>query len=401
MPDDRHPIQTALLRFRPRYGWLPFVLLISTLACLVFSVLEVEWVPADRVITVAMTFGFVIAAIIAQRSLRTTVAWSLLILGGITLAIFLAADLWPPLTVLRGDAAVVDYWRLQMALFIDRALGWWRAVESGGRSTETIVFTFGLALAAWFVAAALAWSAYRARRPYVGLTLVGLALAANTFYGRAGLYWVVFFFGLAATAGTYLNYLYREIEWEREGVDYSSEVRTDLLLYTAGVSLGIMSLAMALPAINFRAIADAFQRQEAVVAAEQTVARVFAGVAQPRTDEGAGGSGGGLPRSFLLGGDPELTETVAMTATLRPEPGVKAGDLAGFHWRSVSYDVYTGNGWRRSPEREENVGSGEAIPRRRTMGGAGPSSSLRKLNGHMTGGPPAIQWGDRLSLATI
>ena len=51
----------------------------------------------------------------------------------------------------------------------------------------------------------------------MGLTLVGLALAANTFYGRAGLYWVVFFFGLAATAGTYLNYLYREIEWERKG----------------------------------------------------------------------------------------------------------------------------------------------------------------------------------------
>ena len=45
MPDDRHPIQTALLHFRPRYGWLPFVLLVSTLACLVFSVLEVEWVP--------------------------------------------------------------------------------------------------------------------------------------------------------------------------------------------------------------------------------------------------------------------------------------------------------------------------------------------------------------------
>ena len=54
---------------------------------------------------------------------------------------------------------MLDYWRLQMALFIDRTLGWWRAVESGGRSTETVVFTFGLALAAWFVAAVLAWSA--------------------------------------------------------------------------------------------------------------------------------------------------------------------------------------------------------------------------------------------------
>ena len=72
------------------------------------------------------------------------------------------------------------------------------------------------------------------------------------------------FFGLAVTAATFLNYLHREAEWERTGVDYSAEVRPDLLVYAAGVSLGIMSLAMALPAINFRAIAEAFQRQEAV-----------------------------------------------------------------------------------------------------------------------------------------
>jgi transglutaminase-like putative cysteine protease len=122
-----------------------------------------------------------------------------------------------------------------------------------------------------------------------------------------------------------------------------------------------MSLALGIPSINFQAIAEVFQRQEAVVAAEQTLARAFAGVQQPHVDEGSS-TGGGLPRSFLLGGDPELTETVVMTATVRPEGDGTAAELSAFHWRSISYDVYTGRGWARSSEREEHVDRGQAIP---------------------------------------
>ena len=349
-----------ITRFRPRHGWLPFILLTGVLGSLVFSVLEVEWVEQDWVVVPAVLLGLVAAALLAQRNIHSAAAWGLLVVGGLGVALVLAAQLWPPLRLWFDGAALAQYWQLRWALFTDQTLGWLAAVRGGGRSTETVVFTLGMALTGWLVAAALAWSAYRTRRPFLGLTLVGLAVVANTFYGRPGLYWVVFFFGLAITAGTYLAYLWREVAWEQAGVDYSAEVRGDLLVYAAGVSLGIMSLAMAIPAINFRAIAEAFQRQEAVVAAEQTMARAFAGVAQPRVDEGTIGAGS-LPRSFLLGGDPRLAATQVMTATV-DAPGNTLPDLSRFHWRSVSFDVYTGRGWARSPEREEKIGRGQIIP---------------------------------------
>ncbi|MCB8936308.1 MAG: hypothetical protein H6663_12645 [Candidatus Promineofilum sp.] len=354
-----HWLVRLLDRFRPPFGWLPFGLLLGALACLAFSVLDVGWVSNDGFIGPIMVVGFVGTMIVARRVRRPAVAWLLLIAAGAFLALFLVADLWPPWRVAQaGTAAVSDFWRIRLALFGDRAAGWLAAVRGGGRSTETVVFALGLALAGWWVGALLAWSAYRARRPFLGLTLAGFALAANTFYGQSPIYWAVFFFGLAITGGVYLTHLYRELDWQRRGIDYPAEVRSDLLIYAAGLSLGIMSLAMGIPAINFRALAETFQRQEAVVSAEQTLARAFAGVAQPRVDEGAAG-GGGLPRSFLLGGGPELAETVVMTATLRPDTPV---DLSPYHWRSVSFDVYTGRGWTRSPEREENVGAGEIIP---------------------------------------
>lgn len=356
---DESRLERLIARYRPPHGWLPFLLLAGALAALAFSVLEVNWVANDRIIVPTLFLGFLSAAGLAFGRARPWPAAVVLVAAGLALGWLLAAELFPPPRVVgEGLPGLADFWRIRAALFVDRAAGWLAAVRGGGRSTETVVFALFLALAGWAVGALLGWSAYRWRRPYLGLTLVGLALAANTFYGRAGLYWAVFFFGLAITAGTYLSYLYREIEWEASGVDFSAEVRADLLIYAAGISLGIMSLAMAIPAINFQAIAAAFQSQESIVAAEQTLARAFAGVAQPRLDEGAGG-GGGMPRSFLLSGGPELAATVVMTATTRAEP---AADLALFHWRSVSFDIYTGRGWQRSPEREEAIDRGQPIP---------------------------------------
>lgn len=355
---ETHWLLRFFARFRPQYGWLAFVMLIGALGCLLFATLEVGWVPEDRFIIPILGLGFLFAAWLAHRPVNPWVAWTVLIILGGVLSFFLVADLIPPSTVIgRGSEAMAEYMRLRAALFYDRAASWITTVRSGGRSTETVVFALGLALAGWLVATVLAWSAYRLRRPFLGLTLAGFALAANTFYGQSALHWAVFFFGLAITSGTLLLHLMREEEWERRGIDFPADVRTDLIFYTAGISLGVMSLAIGIPAINFRAIAETFQRQESVVAAEEAMARAFAGVAQPRTDEGTG-RGGGLPRSFLVGGGPELAGTVVMTATISAEP---PADLSAFHWRSISFDVYTGDGWQRSPEREENVGGGELI----------------------------------------
>ena len=348
-------------RLRPRYGWLPFILLLAALGCLVLAVLEVEWAPGDGAVGWTVPGGFLLAVLLAHGRSRAVVAWSALFVVGAALVFVLVARLAPPWRVwAAGPPSPPDYWQQQIALFADRAAGWYAAVSSGGRSTETIVFVLALAAAGWLVGAFLAWSAYRVAQPYWGLTLAGVALAANTFYGQSGLYWVVLFFGLAITAATFLNYLHREVEWDRAGVDYSAEVRPDLLIYAAGVSLGLMSLAMTLPAINFRAIAEAFQRQEVVVGAEQTLERAFAGVQRPRTDEGAI-SAGGLPRAFLLSGDPQLADTVVMTATVSGTTAAPTG-LSAFHWRSVSYDVYTGRGWSRSDEREQPFVANQPIP---------------------------------------
>ena len=333
-------------------------MLAGSLGCLAFSVLEVGWVRDDRFIIPLLTLGFIGSAVLAVRPIKSWVAGIILVTLGVALSAALVADLWPGGTLIgRGPEAIAGYLSLRAALFLDSAAGWFAAVFRGGRSTETVVFALGLALGGWLTAVFLAWSVYRMRRPFLGLTLAGLALLANTYFGRAGLYWVAIFFGLALTAGIYLTHLLREEEWEARDIDFPADMRTDLLFYTAGLSIGVMALAMVIPTLNVRAIADTFRNHETVIAAEQALDRAFGGILPPRPATGTS-RGEGLPRSFLIGGDPDLADTVVMTATYHADP---AADLSAFHWRYASYDEYIGGGWRRSPEREEKFDGGQPI----------------------------------------
>lgn len=369
---DDHFIVRLYYRFEPRVGWLPYVLLFATVGLIAAAVTGVGFVPEDSVVGYAVLLGFVLSGILAQRRVRWPVAWAILILAGLVLTVVILAHLWPPLSAIgEGGKALMGYWRENLALFADRIGGWGKAVFGGGSSRETLPFAWGLGLAGWFVASYVAWSAFAQHRPYWGLTLAGLALALATYFGQAPLYWTVFFVGLAITAATVLNYNDQEANWNQRGVDYSPETRLDLVVYGGAISLLLMSLAMALPSFNARAIAEAFRRQETVTQTEQTLERAFAGVEQPRKNlsSGRGAGSGMLPRGFLLGAAPELQNTLVMTATYAAEVDGRRLTLpelealtSGLHWRALSYDIYTGYGWARSPEREELFSTGSSIP---------------------------------------
>ncbi len=167
--------------------------------------------------------------------------------------------------------------------------------------------------------------------------------------------------GLTALLTAVMHYIALADGWETHQVDYSDEVRTDLLLHAAPIALVLLALALALPNYSIRRLVQSFQEQPAVQQAEALLERAFGGVeagggGQPRGRDGVGGLGI-LPRDFLLGNAPELYETVVLTAVVQSE-----ANLAGIHWRALSYDVYTGRGWALSEERIEPIAANATIP---------------------------------------
>lgn len=337
------------------------LLLAAIVACLITAVLEVAWVPEDKVVVPAAIGGLLLGSVLAKRPLPTLLAWMLITLYGLLISLVGLASLWPSWTVLQGGWGTLrPFWLQNGALFLDRVGSWGTAVFNGQRSEETIVFALGLALLSYFLTAFASWQLFRRYRPFAGLLVMGLALALNGYFGGGQIWWLGVFVGLTALLTAVMHYLALTAEWDNRQVDYSDEVRTDLLLHAVPIAAVLLAVALALPGFSIRRLVQSFQQQPVVQQTEMLLERAFGGVeaggGQPRGRDGVGGRGI-LPRDFLLGNGPELYEMVVMTAVVQSE-----ANLAGIHWRALSYDVYTGRGWALSEERIEPIAANAAIP---------------------------------------
>lgn len=346
-------------RFRPQEGWLPFFLLVMAVACLVTAVTEVKWVPETAVVIPAAFGGLLLGVVLAKRPLSPLPAWSLITAYGLLITtIWLGRLVPPPWRWFAGWPPFSQYLRQNGALLFDRMAGWFRPVFSGGSSQETIIFALGLGLAAWFLAAYAAWNIYRQRQAMPALLAMGTALAANGYYGQANLYWAVVFVGLVTLLTAVLHLTNLEQSWTQNHVDYSDQIRFDLLIHASAIGLVLLALSVSLPGLSISKLAQAFQNQPAVQQAEQTLERIFAGVRPPRRPAPAPDSVGGsglMPRAYLLGNPPELSETVVMTVVVTLPDNTPSSLLNGRHWRALSYNIYTGRGWTLSEEREETL----------------------------------------------
>lgn len=349
-----HTVELVIRRVKPREGWLPLLLLVAIVACLLTAVLEVAWVPEDTVVIPAALGGLLLGSVLAKRPLSALPAWLLITLYGALISVIGLAHLWPSWAALQGGWTTLrPFWLQNGALFLDRVGSWVTAVSHNQSSQETIVFALGLALASYFLTAFASWQIFRHYRPFGGLLALGLGLALNGYFGGGQIWWLGAFVGLTALLTAVSHYTALANGWEAHQVDYSDELRFDLLLHAAPIALVLLALALTLPSFSIRRLVQRFQEQPVVQQTEAALERAFGGVeaggGQPRGQDGVGGSGI-LPRSFLLSNAPELYETVVMTAVVQSE-----ANLAGGHWRGLSYDVYTGRGWALSEERTEPV----------------------------------------------
>ncbi len=348
-----------LRRYPPFGGWLSFLLLAVAAFSVVSSLIVADWVPEGNVVAYTATAGLLLGTVLAHRRAPAWFAWLLIPLYSLVLSILYLSRLYPldflRLAENRPFALII---RQNLSLFADRASGWWLAVSGGGSSEETVTFALGLGFLAGLLVAYAAWSTYRQQVPLAGLSALGMALALNGYFARESEHvWFLALF-LAALVVLVANnhFAGREAHWSLAQVDYSGQIRLELLLTAGGLAVILMLAAFILPAINIRAIAETFRKSDPIIEAEQTLDRVFAGVRDPTGGADPSGPGGRgiLPRAFLLGNAPELAETVVMTATVSPPVGI--------HWRAISYDVYTGRGWARSEERLETFAAGDPLP---------------------------------------
>jgi len=152
---------------------------------------------------------------------------------------------------------------------------------------------------------------------------------------------------------------FSEGRWDAANVDYATDLGMGVAAVAVPVAAVVAAVSFLAPRLDAQEISDWFWRtfREPSRQVDDTMDRVFGGVAEPRGGppggSGGNGVGGGLPQTRLLGGRPDLQQDVVLVVwTDEPPPPMvpeyameEIYDPPRHYWRGAAFDEYTGRGW--------------------------------------------------------
>jgi transglutaminase-like putative cysteine protease len=348
-----------------RFSWLTLGLLLAMVLCPPLAILQAEWVAGtERLIPLAL-MGAILSIPLARWVRRGWLGWSVGALVGAGLAFGMVGQAFPPLSLLqrawsRAPAAslwpALRFMGARSYALASRIGAWIQVGLSGGRSYDNDVFLLLMALVIWLVSFHAAWHFLRTRQALPALLPMGFVLASHTAFWPQSLGYLVAYLGGALLLLVGGNFLSLEGRWEREGFDYSEEIRLEGMIIGAGLTALLIGLAWLFPYVTSPRTAELFWRvmEGPWRQMTRTTGRLFAGVRRPPGGPGAlsGTSFHDLPLSHVLGGPLELRDQVVMFVSTSDPPPIPELDTAPpRYWRGLTYDRYTGHGWANSPLR--------------------------------------------------
>ncbi|MFL7792504.1 MAG: hypothetical protein AB8I69_10220, partial [Anaerolineae bacterium] len=302
--------------------------------------------------------GFMVLFLRVGRLGRDLVA-----LAQASITLFAKAFLWVVLLVILREppnftlpwapvpAALTGLWDDSSVLML-RVYTWLQGVIAGNSAFDPVAATLVWGLGLWLVAAWAAWMLRRHAKPLLAVAPGGVLLLATLSYNWGNTLGILVLLGAALLLFALTAYGVRQRRWLATGIDFP-DLGNETTVAVILVSSVLVIVAAVSPSIGFRDIIDFVGRLSAgqttdegdlgdlpqqVIPPSQMEKSHFGDLRQ-----------GGLPRSHLLGSGPELSKHVVMLiSTGQFAPNLPEGivDVPRYYWRSISYDVYTGRGWK-------------------------------------------------------
>lgn len=363
-----------LYRRRPAEGWLLWSLALLTLLLLAAGVGAAGWIPhlgllLSAAILIAYGAGFWLSRASGRGRLAGWWVAGLLALLGAAMVALLAGWREAPQAAesVHWLAAPLVRGGLALGEMADRLLQWRNDLASAGRvEQDDAVFRWLLGMAAWAAAAWAAWWLYARRQSLVAFLPAGVLLASNAFFYWDGRLWLPFFLAGVTLVTVLLQRYVLEERWSALGMDYSEDVRQEVLASAGSLALLVMLAGFVMPSLVLKPAANWFAElaRAPVSRIEQAGQRAFPGLRRtPGALLATGGSAGAMPRSHLLTDGPELGTAVVMRISTDELAGLAPGETPSpamqHYWRGLTYDMYDGRGWRNSPLLAESFAAGE------------------------------------------
>ena len=217
----------------------------------------------------------------------------------------------------------------------------------------------------WTVLYVMGWFLRRKKHTLIA-SLPGLILV-STVTGYTQQETLGLIISLSAILGliVLIEHLQRESRWENQKIDFSEELRFDIITITIPTVVLIMITAALIPQISLDNIRSFFDLQDRFVTDSPANLSQSLGLDRAALDTLAGSASPGMPRSHLIGSGPELAETKIMeveTGEFYLPPQVDPlTRLPKYYWYGRSYDIYTGSGWTTLEIRQEFIPADQLI----------------------------------------
>ncbi|HKY51499.1 MAG TPA: transglutaminaseTgpA domain-containing protein [Candidatus Limnocylindria bacterium] len=315
------PIAWRRLRFRGGWFALPIYLLMMSVYPL--SLQQADWVAIHEHFIWLVMSAIFLAAVVGNGPMPTRRA---MILGGLvgTVAIVLstayASDVIPFRERLVNLAVNVNNWITQ--------------VLAGEAATDPTVFVLFLGATVWTAAYVGTFALSRALRPWDAIVFMGFCLVVNVSMALTNLIADLVVFSLSALVLLVrLHIVGLQERWGRNNIVPSGEMDWRLLRGGLTWTMVLVIMALVTPRVGAAEVLNraynVFEGPYQSIEAEWQ--RFFAGVSGPSRLRGVS-----FTDAIRLGQSPNLGDRVVMTVDA-PQ---------GHFWRAITYDFYTGNGWR-------------------------------------------------------
>ena len=337
---DRNQAWVWLDRVAPVQGWDTALFLMASLAVVVWSVLEADWVRTPGLALIVVS-GAITGLLLSKVRVAP---WPVLHLAGLAVGFLLVV--WQG-TTLIDDVSGID----RLAEMRSRLSVWYEAAATGGISTDLLPFSMTMLTLGWFLGYVSAWVLFRHSNVWIAVIVPATALLTNLSFlpeVYATRFFVFMFFAMLLVAR--VTSLQQHQKWLGARVRFIPDRARRTLGVTIAMSLIVLAITAALPIriLVSRTVADAWDFARTPVAAlEDEFARLFSGIPK-RTDA----SGRFWAKTLPFQGEISLEgETVLWATTDRPT-----------YWLAQTYSEYSSKGWIAGDTKTVRIGPEDSPP---------------------------------------
>jgi len=255
----------------------------------------------------------------------------------------------------------------------ERGMAWFSQMQQQKAEFDPILSTLVWGFALWCVGGWASWALWRRRQSFLAILPAGALLAVSLAFTGASANFLLGVLGSALLLTAWNGFNYRLDSWIARQIDYAEDLRLDVIIMAVLLTAFLLLLAGFSPSFSPEKIEAFLDR---MIPVENTLSQPVGeslGLAQrtakPLPIERQAKTGlylNGLPRVHLIGSGVELSKETVMfisTGDLPPMPVQMTGTLQipRYYWRTLTYDVYNGDGWAASETQPMSYIPGEAV----------------------------------------